>query len=459
MSDDKLHILIAGAGIAGLTLAIMLEKIPNVRYTILERAHEFKALGSSIVLSPQVLRVYDQLGILEEMRARSSAFMATVYLRKDFSVIGQGSTKPCEERFGYHMRVFSRPDLMDILLSHVPAEKVRFGKRVLSLSQNQEGVMVRCTDGTTMHGDILVGADGAYSAVRQSMFEAMKKKGTNVPEADLSSLRFEQFSILGTTSRIDHLYQLPRKGCTMYNVMPTNEHDIYVYVLDFDDGRLGWRLSGPSLTKYAKDEANFRLSDWDSESIDGLKNQLVDAPAPIVGTIGQLFEHTQSISRIMLEDKFYETWHHGRTVLIGDACHKVIPAAGQGANQSILDCICLANLIAELPSSKADDVEKVFRKYYDLRAPIAEKAVKTSKTLGKLICTHSFFGIILRTIFIKLMGIMAARSMDTLYSGRPILNYLPHLPLKGFVPDSSLPMTLGLPHSNGNGKNGEATAI
>ncbi|KAF9975104.1 hypothetical protein BGZ73_001365 [Actinomortierella ambigua] len=290
MSDDKVKVIIAGAGIAGLTLAIMLEKIPNIEYTILERCTEFKPLGSSIVLSPQVLRVYDQLGLLEEMRARSSAFMATVYLRKDFSVIGQGSTKPLEERYGYHMRVFSRPDLMDILLSRVPSEKVLFGKKVLSLAQNNEGVMVRCADGTTMHGDILIGADGTYSAVRQSMFDFMRKKGAHVPSEDLESLRFEQFSILGTTSRIDHLYELPRKGCAMYNVMPTREQDIYVYVLDFDDGRLGWRLSGPSLTKYAKDEANFRFSDWDSESIDGLKNQLVDAPAPIVGTIGQLFE-------------------------------------------------------------------------------------------------------------------------------------------------------------------------
>ncbi|KAG0243115.1 hypothetical protein BGW41_002977 [Actinomortierella wolfii] len=376
--------------------------------------------------------------------------MASVYMNKDFEVIGQAGATSCKERFGYYMRVFARPDLMEILLRHVPEEKILWGKKVLSLAQNEEGAMVRCADGTTIHGDILIGADGAYSAVRQSLYESMRAKGIEFPEAESSALRFEQFSILGVTDRIDHLFTLPKKGCTMYNVLPTNEEDVYIYVLDFDDGRLGWRLSGPSLTRYAKDEAKFRFSEWDSESIDGLKIQLADAPAPIVGTIGQLFEHSKSISRIMLEDRFYETWWHGRTVLIGDACHKVVPAAGQGANQSILDCICLANLLHELPSSDPKDIQLVFSRYYQIRSPVAKKAVEGSKALGKLICTHSFFGMILRTIFIKLMSFMStrsSRSLDAMYSGRPILNYLPHLPLKGSVPDSSPSMTLGLANS------------
>ncbi|KAF9975105.1 hypothetical protein BGZ73_001366 [Actinomortierella ambigua] len=149
----------------------------------------------------------------------------------------------------------------------------------------------------------------------------------------------------------------------------------------------------------------------------------------------------------MLEDKFYETWYHGRTVLVGD-----------GANQSILDCICLANLLYELPSSKAEDIQLVFKKYYEVRAPVAKKAVDGSKTLGKLICTHSFFGIIIRTIFIKLMSFLASRTMDAMYSGRPILNYLPQLPLKGFIPDSSKPITLGVRKPNGR-SNVHATAI
>ncbi|KAG0243102.1 hypothetical protein BGW41_002964 [Actinomortierella wolfii] len=431
---QELNVIIVGAGIAGLSLGIMLEKAADVgiRYTIIERAHEFKTIGSSIGLSAQCLRVFDQLGILDDLKQASSKILGSVYMDKNMSIIGRFDSSFCEER----------PDLMQVLLRHVPKEKILWGKKVLSLAQNADGVMVRCADGSTIHGDILIGADGAYSAVRQSLYDNLKKSGVQLKKSETSPLRFDQFSILGTTEKVDHLYKFHEEGCKMYNILPSREDDIYAYAMVFEDGRLGWRLSGPSLARHIKDEANFRFSDWDSESIDELKKHLSDAPAPIVGTVGKLFEHTESISRILIEDRFYETWWHGRTLLIGDACHKVVPAAGQGANQSILDCICLANLLYELPSKKPEDIATVFTKFYEIRAPQARKAVSGSKRLGQLVGAHSFIGTTLRSLVLKLMaGPLNVKSLDAMYSGRPILNYLPQIELKGTMPDTSLPMT------------------
>ncbi|KAG0260946.1 hypothetical protein DFQ27_003270 [Actinomortierella ambigua] len=446
-SDTKgVNVIIVGAGIAGLSLGIMLERATDVgiRYTILERAHEFKTIGSSIGLSAQCLRVFDQLGILDDLKSASTNIVGSIYMDQELSVIGRVDSSFCEERYGYGVRLFSRPDLMLALLRHVPEEKIFWGKKVLGLVQDSEGVTVRCADGTTVHGDIVIGADGAYSAVRQSLYETMKKNGAVLKKSETSPLRFDQFSILGTTEKIDHLYKFPEDECKMYNILPSTQEDIYAYTMVFEDGRLGWRLSGPSLARHIKDEANFRFSDWDSESIDDLKRHLSDAPAPIVGTVGKLFEHTESISRILIEDRFYETWWHERTLLIGDACHKVVPAAGQGANQSILDCICLANLLYELPSRDGKDIEKVFTKFYELRAPQARKAVSGSKRLGQLVGAHSFIGTALRTFVLKLMsGSLNVKSLDAMYAGRPILNYLPQIPLKGSLPDNSKPMTFG----------------
>ncbi|KAF9971452.1 hypothetical protein BGZ73_005605 [Actinomortierella ambigua] len=412
-SDTQgINVIIVGAGIAGLSLGIMLEKADSVgiRYTILERAHEFKTIGSSIGLSAQCLRVFDQLGILDDLKTASTNIIGSVYMDQELSVIGRVDTSFCEERYGYGVQLFSRPELMQKLLSHVPEEKILWGKKVLSLSQDNDGAVVRCADGTTVHGDIIIGADGAYSAVRQSLYDSMKKKGIVLKKSETSPLRFDQFSILGTTEKIDHLYKFPEDGCRMYNILPSTEEDIYAYTMMFDDGRLGWRLSGPSLARHVKDEANFRFSDWDSESIDDLKRHLSDAPAPIVGTVGKLFE--------------------------------VVPAAGQGANQSILDCICLANLLYELPSKDIKDIEKVFTKFYEIRAPQARKAVAGSKRLGKLVGAHSFFGTAMRALVLKLMsGSLNVKSLDAMYSGRPILNYLPKIDLKGSLPDNSKPMT------------------
>lgn len=58
-----------------------------------------------------------------------------------------------------------RPKLHEFLYSKVRSDKVHFSKKVLSILQNKEGAMIRCADGTTYHGDLIVGADGAYSGV------------------------------------------------------------------------------------------------------------------------------------------------------------------------------------------------------------------------------------------------------------------------------------------------------
>ncbi|KAI8357424.1 hypothetical protein B0O80DRAFT_444877 [Mortierella sp. GBAus27b] len=75
------------------------------------------------------------------------------------------------------------------------------GKRVLSTSQTEEGALVRCSDGTTYHGDVLVGADGAYSSIRQCMHKGLKEKGM-LPKSDSEKLKFDQHCVVGITDEL-----------------------------------------------------------------------------------------------------------------------------------------------------------------------------------------------------------------------------------------------------------------
>lgn len=75
-------------------------------------------------------------------------------------------------------------------------------KKILSLLQNKEGVLIRCSDGSTYHGDILVGADGAYSAVRQALYKDLIKKG-ELPRADGLPLPFNTTCLVGQTRPLD----------------------------------------------------------------------------------------------------------------------------------------------------------------------------------------------------------------------------------------------------------------
>ena len=103
---------------------------------------------------------------------------------------------------GYNHVVFARPDFYHFLLSKVPKERIHFGKKVTSLEQNKEGVMIRCADGTTYHGDILVGADGAYSGVRQALYKRLEKAG-KLPPADTNELNKGFICMVGTTDPLD----------------------------------------------------------------------------------------------------------------------------------------------------------------------------------------------------------------------------------------------------------------
>lgn len=91
------------------------------------------------------------------------------------------------DSLGYDVLVFPRPEIYDLLLSRVPKERILLGKKVLSILQNKEGAMIRCSDGTHYHGDIIVGADGAYSAVRQSLYRQLTDEN-KLPACDAQQM-------------------------------------------------------------------------------------------------------------------------------------------------------------------------------------------------------------------------------------------------------------------------------
>ena len=71
----------------------------------------------------------------------------------------------------------ARPDLYHVLLRQVPKENIHMNKKITAYEQSETGVTISCADNTTYHGDILVGADNALSAVRQHLYKEFKERG------------------------------------------------------------------------------------------------------------------------------------------------------------------------------------------------------------------------------------------------------------------------------------------
>lgn len=95
-------------------------------------------------------------------------------------------------------------------------DRIRWGQYVLEIVSGDAGVQCRCANGYVEQGDILVGADGAHSAVRQNLYKTLKDKGL-LPKCDMEGLKVTQNAIIGLTRPVD-LTRFPDAGAELAEV-------------------------------------------------------------------------------------------------------------------------------------------------------------------------------------------------------------------------------------------------
>ncbi|KAK3847061.1 MAG: hypothetical protein J3R72DRAFT_379683 [Linnemannia gamsii] len=437
ISDGKNpHVMIVGAGLAGLLLAIFLDKA-GIPYQIYERAKKVKPLGGVMSLNAGIFPALEQVGVYEELLKVSLAATGgfDIYngnLSRIASVKSEFS-----EVIGYDQIVFSRPDFYDILLSKVPRENIHFSKKVMSLEQNKEGVMIRCADGTTYHGDILVGADGAYSGVRQALYKRLGKAET-LPPSDADDLNKGFICMVGTTDPVDPAKYpgVDDKGAHCNQIIGRNNNYSWS-AFSVPGNRICWNavLQLPSVKETS--EHKFKNSEWGPDTSEPMIKEVRDFLIPFGNkTLGDLIDETprDNISRVFLEDKLFETWNHGRTVLIGDACHKLLPSAGLGAVTSMQDAVVLANCLYEMKGLTPVDIKEALENYKDERFFRVKEQFNASKMSAKLIYGQSMFERLLRVVIfnwfpesVKMKGYIKGVEF------RPQATFLPQIPARGIA--------------------------
>ncbi|KAF9338646.1 hypothetical protein BGZ91_008315 [Linnemannia elongata] len=376
LSDGKNpQVIIVGAGLAGLFLAILLDKA-GIPYQIYERAKEVKPLG--------ILPALEQLGLYKDLLKLSLPVTGTFKIYNSDLTLLLAPKNITAQVVGYDHIVFPRPEFYNLLLTNVPREKIHFSKKVMSMEQNKEGVMIRCSDGTTYHGDILVGADGAYSGVRQALYKRLEKAGT-LPTSDLDELTKGYICMVGTTEPLDP-EQYPG--------------------VNSEDANINQIISKDSLYSEST-EHRFKNSEWGPQSNEAMIKEVRDFLIPFGdNTLGDLIDATprENISKVFLEDKLFDTWNHGRTVLIGDGLE-------------------LSDISATLDQFKNERYVKVKAQY------------EASKTNARLIYGQTYLERFMRMIVFNWLP--ESVKMKGAYRGvefRPQASFLPQIPVRGSGP-------------------------
>ncbi|KAF9201129.1 hypothetical protein BGZ49_008642 [Haplosporangium sp. Z 27] len=440
-------ILIIGAGLGGLTLAILLEKA-NINYEVYERCTNIRPLGSNISLHTAVLPLLDQLGLMDDLKKISKKAKGYYFYQETpdgeaLERIGGADAKRFESVTGYHPILMSRPELHALLLSRVPKHKIHFGKRVLSMTQSsRNGVLIRTSDGKTHEGDILVGSDGAYSGVRQSLYQQLLKEGV-LPSSDAEELKVCHLSILGTTSALDPAIVPIVEDELAHCVSIMGYHKPHSWrFFSIPGNRICWRVDMQlESTSFDKSDA-FRNSEWGSaESSDFIDADLraFKLPLGVNGkylSVGDLIDNTEleNISKVMLEEKLYTTWYHRRTVLMGDACHKMLPNAGKGAVNAMLDAVALANALYEIADNATpENIHLAFKEYYRERYAHAKQDQALSQHAAALLAGQTWKDAFRRTLVFKVfpsfLGQSGTKPKATAY--RPQATFIPRVENRG----------------------------
>ncbi|KAF9083136.1 hypothetical protein BGX23_011758 [Mortierella sp. AD031] len=418
------HVLISGGGLGGLMLALLLEKA-GISYLVLERAKEVKPLGAVMALSSGVLGIFEQLQLLEGLLGVSKSINDFKFFSAELKKIGHMKGIDEKGQFGYERLVFPRPELYDLLLAKIPAEKIHLSKKVVAMIQDDDAVAVRCQDKSVYVADILVGADGAYSGVRQSLYTRLEREKL-LPECDTRSLNKGYFCLVGTTDRLDPV-QFPKlrepNSDASLMISDNSPHTWSTFTVPGD--RVCWNLI-IQLTAKQSEEEQFRNSEWGPEANEALIKSVAHFKTPY-GTLGDLIGATpkDTVSRVFLEDMLYQTWHHKRTVLIGD---------GQGCVNALQDSVVLANCLYDMKSNAIEDVTTALEDYREQRFDHVKTQYEASQWNAKLMYGHTFMERVLRQSAFNILPKSVHRNItikDAKY--RPQASFLPQAPDRGAI--------------------------
>lgn len=344
-----LNVAVVGAGIAGLTTAAALARA-GIPCRVYEQTAELGEVGAGIQLAPNATRLLSRLASVR--LAERAVSPAAIEMRRwdDGAVLGRTVLgEACLDRYDAPYYTFHRADLHRCLHDLVPAGVLVLGRRCAGVRETSDGAEVLFTDGTSIEADLVIGADGIRSVVRQLVADDRP--------------RFSGQAIyrgLVPAARLPHLVAAPK---------------VSVWV---GPGRhcVCYPVAGGELISFGA-TAPLECAQDESWTAPGRVEDLLDGYAGWHDDVRTLLTSADSVNQWALHDRDpVHRWSGERVTLVGDAAHPMLPFAAQGANQAVEDAFALAEC---LRGADSDDIPAALRQYESLRQPRTEQVQQRSR--------------------------------------------------------------------------------
>lgn len=337
--DHAVRIAIVGAGIAGLTAAGLLQQ-SGYEVAVFEQAENFSRIGAGIILGASTAKVMRRLGVEHDMirtGIRPDAFVSRDVTSGD--VLNEMAFDPATEtRFDGPFVNIHRADLHRLLVSRLTPNTIRFSHHLAGLEDASDGVRLSFVNGATAEADIVIGADGIRSIVREAIL------GRETP-------RYVGKVALRAVFPSSRAAGVPMRDCTKW--WGEDRHLLSYYMTERRD-ECYVMAAVPS-------------DDWNAESppAPGSRDDFLAAFPDAHPDLRGLLEATDNVSLLPICDRERnDVWSAGRVVLMGDACHAVRPFMAAGGAMAIEDAAILARAI-----QLCDSPEQAFRLYTNNRIP------------------------------------------------------------------------------------------
>lgn len=313
-----MKILIAGAGIAGLAMAIALRN-RGMSFEIVEREATDTDGGAGMYLPGNAVSALEQLGVIDRVRERASKINAQNIFDNRGRLLNEFDLASFWQLCGGCLSL-SRSALQGILKDTLTEGLIRRGLSVAGIQQDPSGALVTFSDGTRRTYDLVIGADGIRSIVRRTVFGRQEPLDLGI--TSWRTIIDNQFGITGWTAMLGLRRTLL--------AIPVEDGRLYVYA----------DVAAP---EGAHPGAPAHI----------LRDLFSSFAAPLRPIIDGL-DSAATIHAGRLREVPAQIMHKGRVVLIGDAAHATSPSMAQGAGMALEDALVLAEALSRskgLPAS------------------------------------------------------------------------------------------------------------